>query len=83
LVKIYEGPHYEGFHMYKPREEDRLLTTGEAAEFLNYTVASLERGRCKGYGPPYIKIGRIVRYRLGDLIAYRDARRIDPCLGAA
>lgn len=64
--------------MYRPKEEDRLLTSGEAAGFLGCSPDWLERGRCYGYGPPYRKIGRLVRYRLGDLIDYRDARTVYP-----
>jgi len=64
--------------MYRPKEEDRLITTGEAAGFLGCCVNWLERGRCYGYGPPYRKIRRLVRYRLGDLIDYRDSNKVDP-----
>jgi hypothetical protein len=64
--------------MYRPKEEDRLITTKEAAGFLGCCPNTLERRRCYGYGAPYRKIGRLVRYRLGDLIDYRDANKVDP-----
>ena len=64
--------------MYRPKDEDRLISTAEAAGFLGCSPDWLERGRCYGYGPPYRKIGRLVRYRLGDLIDYRDASKVDP-----
>ena len=64
--------------MYRVKDEDRLLSTGEAATLLGCSVAWLERGRCDGYGPRYLKIGRLVRYRLGDLTAFRDANLVTP-----
>lgn len=64
--------------MYRPKEEDRLLTTKEAAGFLGCCPNWLERGRCYGYGPPYRKIRGLVRYLYGELIAYRDARVVYP-----
>lgn len=30
--------------------------------------------RCKGTGPAYIKVGRLVRYRLADLDAWMNGR---------
>lgn len=64
--------------MFKSKDEDRLISTGETAEMLNVSPAWLERGRCLGYGPPYFKIGRMVKYRVGDLVAYRDGGRRFP-----
>lgn len=64
--------------MYRPSEADRLITSKEAANLLACSPAWLERGRCFGYGPPYRKIGRLVRYRVGDLTVFRDAGRVDP-----
>lgn len=47
-----------------------LLTEQEAAAFLNCSVAFLRRCRLFKTGPPYAKLGRLVRYRLEDLTAY-------------
>lgn len=33
---------------------------------------TLQRWRLEGVGPTYIKLGRLVRYRLSDLNAYLD-----------
>lgn len=46
---------------------DRLLTEGEAAEFLNVSNRTLEGWRTDGDGPIYVKLRRAVRYRLSDL----------------
>ena len=47
---------------------NNLLTTKEAADFLGIPARTLENWRCnQRYALPYIKIGRIIRYRLVDL----------------
>jgi predicted DNA-binding transcriptional regulator AlpA len=69
--------------MYRPKEEDRLLSTKEVAGVLGCSAASLERGRCYDYGPPYRKIGRLVRYLLSDVVAFRDASIVHPGRRAA
>jgi hypothetical protein len=43
------------------------LTTIQAARHLNCSRQYLEIGRSKGYGPPYCKLGRAVRYRASAL----------------
>jgi len=49
----------------------RLLTTQETAEFLNVSVAFLERDRWQGALIPFIKIGRrSIRYDLKILENY-------------
>ena len=40
-----------------------LLTQGELAQYLNKSEAWAERSRWDGSGPPYVKLGRHVRYR--------------------
>ena len=35
----------------------------------------LQADRQKGRGPPWIRIGRCVRYRLSDVLAYEEANR--------
>lgn len=52
-------------------QQDKLLTTKEAAPILGISIAFLERDRWAGARVPFIKIGsRAVRYRLSDLQAY-------------
>lgn len=54
----------------------QLLSTPQAAKFLNVSIAFLERDRWAGARIPFIKIGsRAVRYRLDDLQAYIDSHR--------
>lgn len=46
--------------------EKRLLTDAEAAKYLSLSPSFLRQCRMKGttktYGPPFIRIGRAVRY---------------------
>ncbi len=45
------------------------LTTKEAARFLNVSYQALEKGRarCGNIDPPYIRMGRAIRYDIDDL----------------
>ncbi len=52
-----------------------LLTEQQVAAFLHVTVKALQAWRSRGGGPPFIKLGRGVRYRLEDLEAFVTASR--------
>jgi hypothetical protein len=45
-----------------------LITPAEASAVAQITESALAVRRSKGDWPPYLKFGRLVRYRLGDLI---------------
>lgn len=48
-----------------------LLNTQQAAAYLGIGVSTLERYRCTGGGPVFMRVGnRTVRYRLADLNAW-------------
>ena len=52
-----------------------LLTPAEAADLLRTTEATLAVWRSTGrHGIPFVKLGRAVRYRRADLLAWLDAR---------
>lgn len=52
-----------------------LLTTNQAAEYLGgLQPNTLEGWRVSGKGVPFVKIGRLVRYRTVDLDAYLTAQ---------
>ena len=56
--------------------QTQLLSTPQAAKFLNVSIAFLERDRWAGARVPFVKIGsRAVRYRLDDLEAYIISHR--------
>jgi hypothetical protein len=52
----------------------RTTTTDErgAAERLMLAPATLRNMRWRGDGPPFIRIGRTIRYRLTDLAVWLD-----------
>lgn len=52
-----------------------LMTEEAAAVFLDVKRGTLQVWRCtKRYPLPYVKVGRLVRYRRGDLQAFLQAR---------
>lgn len=55
---------------------DRLLTRKEAAAYFALGLRFLEVAAVRGDGPPFIKINRSVRYRVGDIRDWIEARRV-------
>lgn len=54
-----------------PREvHDRLWSVEEVGSYLGKTPASLATMRWRRVGPPSFKVGRHVRYRRSDVIAW-------------
>jgi len=49
---------------------DDLLIQREYARIRRCSERTIERERSAGTGCPYVKIGRAVRYRRGDIKAY-------------
>lgn len=49
-----------------------ILTSREAADYTRLSETQIERLRQRGDGPPYIKIGRAVRYRDGDIAIWLE-----------
>ena len=57
----------------KLQSDDPLLTSEEAVAVLNVEPGTLPVWRCtKRYKIPYIKVGRLVRYRRSDLEAWLE-----------
>ncbi len=55
--------------------DDELLKEGKAAEILGVEPGTLDVWRCtKRYPLKYVKIGRLIRYRRGDLRAFAASR---------
>ena len=56
-------------------QQERLLTTKEAAVILGVSVAFLERDRWAGARVPFMQVGsRAIRYRYSDLLAYIESQ---------
>jgi predicted DNA-binding transcriptional regulator AlpA len=51
-----------------------LLTSREVAQLLHLSTRTLERLRCSGRGPKFIRIGKSIRYEYGALTSYCAAR---------
>jgi excisionase family DNA binding protein len=62
-------------HVNESASPPELLTPAEAANLLRTTVDTLAVWRSTGrHGIPFVKLGRAVRYRRADLLAWLDAR---------
>lgn len=56
-------------------ENETLLTNTQTAEYLGIDPATLEIWRCtKRYDLPYIKVGRLVRYKKSAVDAFLERR---------
>lgn len=56
----------------------RYLTENQVAQELQVPAGSLRQDRHRGVGLPYVRIGRRIRYRADDVVAYLDARSVMP-----
>ncbi len=65
-------------------QDREMMNDVSAAELLGVSASFLRKARCSGVlgdatpPPPHIKIGRAVRYRRRDLMAWLDARTVSP-----
>ena len=59
------------------RDWPEVLTTEQAAAFLQCSTQYLEIARCKGGGPPYSKVGsRLIRYQRTALLQWLEKRQV-------
>ncbi len=57
----------------------RHLTQRELAQRWSKSEATIERYRCDGAGPQYLKIGGKILYRLEDILQFEnDCLRLSP-----
>lgn len=54
------------------------LDTRQAAELTGIAAHTLECWRRDGNGPPFVKFGRMVKYRRVDLDAFMERRLVRP-----
>ncbi|WP_200914720.1 helix-turn-helix transcriptional regulator [Bradyrhizobium viridifuturi] len=52
---------------------DALLREQDAADLLSLSVRTLQSWRIRMAGPPFVQVGRAVRYRRRDLIDWINA----------
>jgi excisionase family DNA binding protein len=60
------------------RDTGRLLRPRELSELLGVPVGTLANWRSARTGPPFVKVGRHVRYRTGDVDEWIAARVVEP-----
>lgn len=58
-------------------EPDRCLSERSVSALLDVSVAALRKWRRTGGGPPYLRIGKLVRYRLSDLQGFIEGCAVD------
>lgn len=79
-------PHASDMSDYAPirgaTAGDRLLTRSEVEEVFGVPKRFLETAVARGDGPALVRIGRLVRYRAGDVRAWIDAMRVTPSSAA-
>jgi hypothetical protein len=59
-------------------EAQHYVNDIEAAKIIDSSPQTLRNWRHLGRGPAYSKCGRMVRYRVADLLAFMESGRIDP-----
>lgn len=67
----------------KDQQTPEVVGVDEAAGIVGLAAATLNTLRCRGGGPPFVKLGRRVVYRVADLRAWRDARLVTNTAGGA
>lgn len=55
---------------------DRLIDEVEAADILGVKKQTMGVWRIRGCGPAFVKIGRLVKYKLSDIRNYIDSRTV-------
>jgi predicted DNA-binding transcriptional regulator AlpA len=67
-------PHHKPRSAYEMTIEPEYLTTKQAATKVNLSRYALEKYRCSGSGPPFVRFGGHVRYQLHELLAWAQSR---------
>lgn len=56
----------------------QTVSEDQAAEITGLAVRTLQQRRWLGKPPVYLKVGRLVRYRVSDLEKYLDSCTVEP-----
>lgn len=57
---------------YRVTVPDELLNIAQAAVAIGVSIDTLRRWATKGSGPPHLRVGRAIKYRRADLLAWID-----------
>jgi predicted DNA-binding transcriptional regulator AlpA len=58
----------------EPNCHERLLTPNETADFLRVSDSWLAKARMRGDGPPFLKVGRSIRYSRAALVGWLNTQ---------
>lgn len=72
-VTLFAGHHPIATAMTHPD----IMTTAQAADYLQLAEQTLEGWRRKRTGPPFIRIKRAVRYRKSDIDTWLEANKTE------
>lgn len=62
----------------KPKEAElKLLSEKELSPIIGISVRTLQQMRTSREGPPFVKIGRLVRYSMAEVMKYLARHTID------
>jgi predicted DNA-binding transcriptional regulator AlpA len=61
-----------------PVELPEMVSRQQAADYLGITPQALSQMSVRHQGPRYVRVGRSIRYRRADLLAWIDSRLVDP-----
>lgn len=71
-----KGRPKTGFAVVPDQAEQRLLGVREAARWLGLSKSTLDKMRCAGSGPRFVRVTkRAIRYDPADLVAFAVERR--------
>jgi predicted DNA-binding transcriptional regulator AlpA len=56
------------------QERNRIFSPQGLSEYMGIAVHTLALYRLYGTGPKYLKLGHIVRYKLGDVLDWIDQK---------
>lgn len=55
---------------------ERAIDIHGAAKLLGLAEITIRQQMARGAGPPYFRVGRAIRFRLGDVLEFRNARTV-------
>jgi len=68
------GGGHEAYYPHACRDRV-LLKPSEAAEFLRLSLSWLAKRRASGDGPPFVRMGRAIRYSQSALLLWTKSRQ--------
>ncbi len=59
-----------------PVDPEAAIDTNQLGQLFDLAPITIQQQRARGEGPAFFRVGHSVRYRLGDVLAWRDARKV-------